>query len=98
MMTSTMRPSPALEAVRALRRNDGTVTAPIEPPDGLVLPKAVFPLFWVACLSNTGNGPVNGLPARRGDVRSQVDAEGPGGLSAHGSRSRPDRAATSWPA
>jgi hypothetical protein len=66
----------ALDVVRSHRRNDVTVAAPIDPPDGLVLPKAVFPPFWAA-YPTLGHGPVNGLPMLCGDVRVRVGAEGP---------------------
>ena len=45
-------------------------------PDGLLLPKAVFPPFWAA-YPTLGRGAVNGLPALRGDVRVRIGAEGP---------------------
>jgi hypothetical protein len=65
-----------------VRHNDGTVTAPIEPPDGLVLPEAMFPPFWAA-YPTLGQGSVNGLTALRGDVRARVGAEGPEGVCLH---------------
>jgi hypothetical protein len=76
MMSIEQAVMAALDVVRSLRRNDGTVVAPIEPPDVLVLPKSVFPPFWAA-FPTLGHGPVNGLPVLRSDVRTRVGTDGP---------------------
>jgi hypothetical protein len=66
--------------------------APTAPPDGLVLPKYVFPPFWAA-YTTLGHGPMNGLAVLRDDVLVQLSADGPeAGLSAHGRGGRLDGA------
>jgi DNA-binding transcriptional ArsR family regulator len=82
MMSIDQAVMAALDVVRSLRRNDGTMVAPIEPPDVLVLPKSVFPPFWAA-YPTLGHGPVNWLPVLRSDVRAHVGGEGPEAVYLH---------------
>jgi hypothetical protein len=91
MMSIDRTVAAALAVARALRRNDGTVAAPLVAPDGLLLPKAVFPPFWAA-YPTLCRGAVNGLPALRATcacgLLTELDRQGRDIIAAHDRRSK----------
>lgn len=96
MMSIDQTVPTALAVVRALRRNDGTVAAPLPVPDGLLLPKAVFPPFWSAYPTlGRGAGERSTGAARR--LRMRIGADGPEAVYLHRSPRARGSHCASWP-